>query len=118
LARGRGVPLILVNVLCDVEENKQRLGSDERKEGGKTKLIDGDVLEQIREEARLLDREIVLDVMIGEGNAFYFDLDSTGLEVEIATSKLWELLSEVDFDYQNGEKLSCVTRLVLELNWN
>lgn len=45
--------------------NKERLGSEERREGGKSKLVDGKVLERIREEGRLVDGKDVVDVMKG-----------------------------------------------------
>jgi hypothetical protein len=55
LAEGRGVPLVVVNLVCDLESNKGRLRSEERKELGKTKLVDTGILEQVREETSILD---------------------------------------------------------------
>jgi hypothetical protein len=41
LAEGKGVPLVVVNIVCDLGTNSERLGSDERRKevGGKTKLV-------------------------------------------------------------------------------
>jgi hypothetical protein len=51
LANARGVPLIVMNVLCDLGTNTERLGSEGRrevKENGKKKLVDIEVLKSIR----------------------------------------------------------------------
>jgi hypothetical protein len=62
LADGKGVPLVMVNIVCDLRTNSERLGSEERKKevDGKTKFVKVDVLETIRKQTSLLDREQVI----------------------------------------------------------
>jgi len=61
----------MVNLLCDMERNISRLESEERQSNGKMKLVDRDVLEKIRQEASLLDRETIMKCG-KRGEVFYF----------------------------------------------
>jgi hypothetical protein len=91
IAEAKGVSLVMVNILCDAKTNGARLCSEERREGAKTKLIDVGVLETIRRERMLLDREHAVNCMRG-GTVFHFELDTSGLTVESAKQKIWELM--------------------------
>jgi len=71
IAKARRVPLVMVNLLCDMERNISRLESEERQSNGKMKLVDRDVLEKIRQEASLLDRETIMKCG-KRGEVFYF----------------------------------------------
>jgi hypothetical protein len=59
LAEARGVPLILINIVCDLSKNSERL-CRRKGENGKTRLADVEILERIRRETRLVDRERAL----------------------------------------------------------
>lgn len=51
LAKKRGTEICMVTLICDAKTNKQRLESEERVKGqeqGKSKLVDGNVLLNIR----------------------------------------------------------------------
>jgi hypothetical protein len=93
LAEGRGVSLVVVNIHCDLGTNSGRLCSKDRKQvvGGKTKLVDVDILKTIREQTSLLDREQVMGCEKG-GNIFYFELDTSELAPEDAEQKVLEFL--------------------------
>jgi len=96
LAESRGVPLVFVNILCDFGVNSGRLGSKERKEvGGKTKLVDISVLEKIRQETSLLDRQHALGCG-KKGSVFYFELDTSDLAIEQVTQRVWQFLYETE----------------------
>jgi len=89
LADGRGVPLIFVSLLFDLENNKDRLCSEEKKEGGKTKLSDAGVLEQISGSTSILDRELVLGCGKG-GKIYHLELDTTERSVDQTTQSVLE----------------------------
>lgn len=99
--------MVAVNVVCEEEENKVRLCSEERvcKLGnGKGKLIDGKVLERLRREYRLLDLGR-LECDDGEGRVrlFHFEVETTEMSVQEATEKIWGLLRGcLDFCYRVG----------------
>lgn len=60
IAASRGVPLVVVNLVCDLGANSERLCSRKGTQGnGKAKLVDVDVLKRIRRATVLLDRERV-----------------------------------------------------------
>lgn len=104
IAEARGVPLVVVNIVCDLGTNSRRLCSKERKEvGGKTKLVDVDVLERLRRETSVLDREQAMACR-KEGIIFYFELDTSELVVEQATQKVWEFLYEVAAERQPSRR--------------
>jgi hypothetical protein len=96
LAEARGVPLVVVNIVCDLGSNSERLCSAERKEGGsgKTKLVNVDVLARLRRETSVLDREQVMACGSG-GNVFHLELDTSELGPEQATQRVWEFLHNV-----------------------
>jgi N-acyl-L-homoserine lactone synthetase len=50
IAKSRGVSSVVTNLAYDIETNMSRLGSEERKEGGKRKLGEEDVVEKTRNE--------------------------------------------------------------------
>lgn len=102
IAELREVLLVLVNVVCDPETKTSRLGSEKRRGGGKAKLVDGDVLEKIRSETRLLDRETVLDFGKREGGkVLNFEVGKTPLTVEDSTEILLQRLLETDTEGVN-----------------
>jgi hypothetical protein len=102
------VPLVVVNIVCDLGTNSKRLGSNERRKevGKKTKLVKVDVLETIRWEASLLDREQVMACKKG-GEIYHFELDASELPLVQATQRVWRFLHNVVGDIgTNSERLA------------
>lgn len=95
LSEERGVPLVVVNIMCDLSTNGKRLCSEERnKVHGKTKLVDIAILERLRRETSMLDREQA--VALGkDGSIIYFELDTSELTIEQAAQKVMEFLHKV-----------------------
>jgi hypothetical protein len=92
LAKARSVPLVMVNIPCDLNESRKRLcGNDRKKVGGKTKLVDGNVLEKIRRETLVLGREQAM-IVGGEGRVVYFELDTSGLIIHQEAQKVLDFL--------------------------
>lgn len=97
LSKETGLSLAVVNLVCNLGKNREILQSEERKEHvekGKTKLVDGGVLEKIREETQLLGRENMM--RYSKGEVCYFELDTTELVVEEAKEKALEFLVGVE----------------------
>lgn len=95
LAEGKGVPLVVVNIVCDLASNSERLCSGERREvSGKTKLVKVDVLEKIRLETSLLDREQIMACKKG-GDIYHFELDTSELLPVQAAQRVWRFLHNV-----------------------
>jgi hypothetical protein len=96
-AKARAVPLVFVNMTCDLESNSKRVTG--KKETCKTvKLFDAGPLEKIREETKLLTREEAVACAKEkdmEGELFYFELDNSNLDVEEGTQKILQFLSEL-----------------------
>jgi chloramphenicol 3-O-phosphotransferase len=93
IAEARGVPLVVVNIVCDVGTNRRRLCSSERKTGGKTKLIDVGILEKIRSEYTLLGKEQATECAKGR-SMVHFELDTSEMDVEQASRKVWDFLHD------------------------
>lgn len=51
------MPLIVVNVMCDLDANSGRLNNKDRREHGRTKLTEVRVLEKIRRDTSLISQE-------------------------------------------------------------
>ena len=81
-------------MMCDLGANRERSYSKGRRQEGKTKLVGVDVLERARRKTLFLDREQALKCG-NEGRIFHFELDTSELDVEETTEKVWELLQEV-----------------------
>jgi replication-associated recombination protein RarA len=94
IAKARRVPLVMVNLLCDMRSNIGRLESEERKSNGEMKLVDKDVLEKIRQEASLLHRETVMKCVKRE-EVFYSEVDTSNFDIKQAVESLLRLLCEV-----------------------
>ena len=94
LAEGRQIPLVMVNLICGLESNKVRLCSQERKENMKTKLVDTQVLEEVRGRTSLVSRHEAMGCA-KRGTLFYFEVDTSELEVEDTTRRVWECMSSV-----------------------
>ncbi|RFU34915.1 hypothetical protein B7463_g1374, partial [Scytalidium lignicola] len=96
LAKKRGVDLCMVNLVCEVETNKQRLQSEERVKGqekGKSKLVNGDVLLNIRRDFSLLDpSEMKTEAGVGKVTVRQLALDTTELSAEGAAQKVLKWL--------------------------
>ena len=96
-AKGRGVPLVFVNIVCDLDSNCKRV--TERKETSKKiKLFDPDILKTTRRDTSLLTREQAFSCAKEndmEGGLFYFELDNSNLDVEESASKILQFLSGV-----------------------
>jgi hypothetical protein len=82
-----------VNLLCDMGTNISRLESEGRKSDGRMKLVEKDVLEKIRQEASLLDREIIMKCG-KRGEVFYFEMDTSNFDIEQAVEILLRFLCE------------------------
>lgn len=93
MADQKGVPLVVVNIVCDLEVNSKRLRSIERVEmvRGKTKLVDVEILQGIRGQNTLLNQEDVSRYRDNK-NVLHLELDTTDLEVNEAAQKIWELM--------------------------
>ena len=101
LAEGKGVPLVMVNIVCDLASNSERLGSDKRRKevGGKTKLVKVDALETIRKETSLLTRDQVMACKKG-GDIYYFELETSELAPVQAAQRVWRFLHNVVGEHQ------------------
>ncbi|KUJ10147.1 uncharacterized protein LY89DRAFT_270937 [Mollisia scopiformis] len=96
-AEAKGVPLVMFNIVCDLSANCGRLYSEERRKGavgGKTKLVNIEVLEKIRQETSLLAREQVMACKKGV-NIVYFEVDTSDLAAGDAAEKVWDLLDKI-----------------------
>jgi len=94
LAEASGIPLVMINIVCDLDTNRGRLCSEERKKGGKAKLVDVDVLDRVRRETSLLGQEQAMTCG-KEGSIFYFELDTSELVIEQTTQKMWDFLCKL-----------------------
>ena len=94
IAKSRRVPLVMVNLLCGIETNIRRIESEERKANGKTKLVDSDLLEKIRQEGSLLDWETIMRCRKGE-EVFYFEFDTSKFDIKQAIESLLRLLCKI-----------------------
>jgi hypothetical protein len=93
VARGRGCPMVVLNLVCGVEENGRRVECEERRGSvngvGKGKLTDRALLERFRREYKLLD----LNKLEGAGvRLFCGEVETTELSVEEASAGVWRLL--------------------------
>lgn len=94
LAEARGVPLVVINIVCDMDANRERVGG-RKGMTAKTKLTDVDILEKIRRDTSLLSRELLMECGNG-GNVFHFALDTSELGVEQGVQKVLGFLHEVE----------------------
>lgn len=94
LAKSRAVPFVVIDVACSEHANRVRLCSEERREGigGKTKLIDVNVLETLRKKNVLLDARTA---GVGATDVFQLQLDTTELSVEESAKKVIQFLDDV-----------------------
>jgi hypothetical protein len=100
--------LVVANIVYNLGTNSERLGSDERTKemGGKTKLVKLDVMEIIRRETSLLNREQVMACKKG-GDIYPFELDTSELLPVQATQRVWRFLHNVGGDLgTNSERLT------------
>lgn len=90
IARARGVPFVSVNIVCNEKENVKRLTNAERGEG-KEKLMDGQVLVDMRMQHKLLEastcKEETVDVQV-----YHLELDTTNDSVQRTADKVIEFL--------------------------
>jgi hypothetical protein len=94
LAEARKVPLVVINLLCDLKENAKRLCDEKRKYGGNAKLVDVSTLEKIRSDTTLFGRE---QVLAGRDHlrTIYLELDVTEMDLLAERETVWEVLCEV-----------------------
>lgn len=88
------MPLVFVNITCDLELNCERVVGREEM-SGKGKLCDASILEAIRRDNKLLTREEVFACAREremEGRLFYFELDNSRLGVEEGTARILQFL--------------------------
>jgi len=97
IAATRNIPCILINIHCNETTNEHRLCSEERRwgreNGGKTKLVDVDVLRALRDENVLLDP--LVHLAEGEIKGVIIrqhDLDTSSLSVEETVNQVLESL--------------------------
>lgn len=94
IAKSRSVPLAVIDIVRDENTNKERLRSEERTSGVKTKLTDVGILDTMRQEHTLLD---VKTTRGGAGpNVFPFKLDTTGLSLEESVREVAQFLAGIE----------------------
>jgi hypothetical protein len=93
VARGRGCPMVVLNLVCGVEENGRRVECEERRGSvngvAKGKLMDRALLERFRREYELLDLDKLEDAGV---RLFCGEVETTELSVEEASAGVWRLL--------------------------
>jgi chloramphenicol 3-O-phosphotransferase len=95
LADARGVPLVVVNLVCDFSTNSERLRSTDRMGvNGKMKLVDPEILEKIRRETTILDQDQAMACK-KSGELFHFTLDVSKLTTEEVTQEVSEVFKKV-----------------------
>jgi len=87
IAKDADVPFYLVEVTCDPKEHSRRLEAPARATGGKTKLQDVSVLQELLEQHRLVDVMSLPTELLRSVDVNYFVLDTTGLTVDQTVSK-------------------------------
>jgi len=96
LAQARRVALVVVNMICDLEENMKRLSDEKRKHGGKSKVGDIGALEEMRSKNDVFTREKVFACTKDKYlKIVYLDLDVSEMGIEEARETLLEVLCEV-----------------------
>jgi hypothetical protein len=94
LAEARKVPLVVINLVCDLKQNIERLCDEKRKHGRNTKLVDVGTLEKLRSETSLLGRKEVLACR-DDIRTVYCDLDISEMNLVHERETVWEILCEV-----------------------
>jgi hypothetical protein len=93
VARGRRCPMVVLNLVCGVEENGRRVECEERKGSAngfaKGKLTDRALLERFRREYKLLDLDKLEDAGV---RLFCGEVETTELSVEETSAGVWRLL--------------------------
>lgn len=101
------MPLVVVNLMCDLYTNSARLCSDDRKEvGGKTKLVDVDILEKVRGETSILSQGQV----IASGKKEVFSVSSWTLRSWLLSrrcSKSWRSCIQWNETPTSGHQVQC-----------
>lgn len=85
--------VIFVNVYCEEKENMRRLVTDERLGGMKGKLVQQEILEELKRKFTILDpRKLCsLDGIMMS----YFEMDNTELSVDAAVEELMGVLGTI-----------------------
>lgn len=93
VARARGVPFVSVNILCNEQENMERVKSEERG-AGKEKLTDAQTLVDLRKKHKLLDASVCDEETAGV-EVYHLDLDTTRDSMQQSADKVMEFLKVV-----------------------
>jgi hypothetical protein len=95
VAEGRGCPMVVLNLVCGVEENGRRVECEERRGSAngveKGKLTDRALLERFRAEYELLDLEKLEEAGI---KLICEEIETTNLSIQEALDGIWQLLRE------------------------
>lgn len=87
IAKYTNVPFHLVGVTRDREEHSRRLGTPARVSGGKAKLQDDGILQELLEQHRLVDVRSLPEDLLTLVDVEYLTLDTTGQTVDQTVSK-------------------------------
>ncbi len=93
VARARGVPFVSMNILCNEQENMERVKSEERG-AGKEKLTDAQTLVDLRKKHKLLDASVCDEETAGV-EVYHLDLDTTRDSMQQSADKVMEFLKVV-----------------------
>jgi broad-specificity NMP kinase len=93
VSRARRVPLVTVSMSCDAEKNLERVESEERRSGEKTKLVDKNILSNIRRDFELLD---MASVFIQGVSRWHLELDVTNLSPKEAAEEILKVLQSLE----------------------
>jgi hypothetical protein len=93
VAESRGVPLILINVVCDGKTNAKRVCSVERMKEDNTKMVDAGILEGLRRNHTLLGLSSVAEA--GVQRIFKFELETTLLSVDESKAEVFNIMEGV-----------------------
>jgi hypothetical protein len=93
VALAKGCTMVVCNLVCGEQENKQRLGCEKRRESGK--LMDIKLLERFRREYRLLNLERLENKWRKVGVSLICEeFDTTDLTAHEALGRVWAFLLE------------------------
>jgi hypothetical protein len=92
IAKDTTVPLYLMGVTCDREEHGRRLETPSHTVGGKTKLRDDAVLQELLEQHELVDPKKVSEESLAVVDIEHVMLDTTGLSVEKTVKKKMRMM--------------------------
>ncbi|KAF2436874.1 hypothetical protein EJ08DRAFT_644449 [Tothia fuscella] len=97
IARERGIPVFWVNLICSDEDHKGRIGSEERRGGGTSKVTDVVIVEKMKivSENALMERKNISEGVLDELVGFEFCVvDTTKRGVEESAGVILEWIRQ------------------------